>query len=470
MFANKIIAEEEQKKMDHSHDSNSNLLQNLLPFGQGLLKLTQPNSMENSVTRRSSVPADPRSFGQLFNRAISTEQKKPAQVILPLFHGMGPTNQEKFEQNLRAFEAFFPKSRHIKTRKSTGDACKMMNKQFLKRKQTRIFNETSVGVAPVVRYFSERRIKQVPMERNSFLETIHTRIKNPQGIRRINSIYEHIEQEEEEKQYEPEWIEVENAVKKVGPWEVLWIDKVKKFKNHSPYSHFPSYKLRNCIVKGGDDLRQEIVCMQLIYKFTDIFLDAHLDLYLRPYEIIVLNESSGILEFVTNSVSIDGLKKSYENYNNLLDFYKDMFGNQLVQAQQNFVSSLAASSLLTYVLQVKDRHNGNILIDSDGHIVHIDFGFIFCISPGGLNFESSPFKLTAEYIELMEGKESTNYAEFRRLFIEGFLELRKHVDSICSIVEIMSDDSDLPCFQQFSMPVFRDRFKEHLSDEKVQPI
>jgi phosphatidylinositol kinase/protein kinase (PI-3 family) len=126
--------------------------------------------------------------------------------------------------------------------------------------------------------------------------------------------------------------------------------------------------------------------MQLIYKFKEVFLDANLPLYLRPYEIIVLNESSGILEFVTNSISIDGLKKSFENYNNLLDFYKDMFGDKLPDFQTNFVNSLAASSLLTYILQVKDRHNGNILIDSDGHIVHIDFGFIFCISPGGLNF------------------------------------------------------------------------------------
>lgn len=34
------------------------------------------------------------------------------------------------------------------------------------------------------------------------------------------------------------------------------------------------------------------------------------------------------------------------------------------------------------------------MIDSEGHIIHIDFGFILGISPGSINFENAPFKLT----------------------------------------------------------------------------
>jgi phosphatidylinositol kinase/protein kinase (PI-3 family) len=40
------------------------------------------------------------------------------------------------------------------------------------------------------------------------------------------------------------------------------------------------------------------------------------------------------------------------------------------------------------------RHNGNILINKEGNIIHIDFGFIFCMNPGSINFEKAPFKLT----------------------------------------------------------------------------
>ena len=50
-----------------------------------------------------------------------------------------------------------------------------------------------------------------------------------------------------------------------------------------------------------------------------------------------------------------------------------------------------------------DRHNGNILIDEAGRIVHIDFGFFLSNSPGGnANFERAPFKLTREMIDVRD--------------------------------------------------------------------
>lgn len=53
-------------------------------------------------------------------------------------------------------------------------------------------------------------------------------------------------------------------------------------------------------------------------------------------------------------------------------------------------------------MQIKDRHNGNILVDEAGHLVHIDFGFMLSNSPGGVNFEAAPFKLTRELLQVMD--------------------------------------------------------------------
>lgn len=93
----------------------------------------------------------------------------------------------------------------------------------------------------------------------------------------------------------------------------------------------------------------------------------------------------------------------------LNDHFLRAFGNpngfKYRRAQDNFASSLAAYSVICYLLQVKDRHNGNIMIDNEGHVSHIDFGFMLSNSPGSVGFEAAPFKLTYEYIELLGGVE-----------------------------------------------------------------
>lgn len=89
-------------------------------------------------------------------------------------------------------------------------------------------------------------------------------------------------------------------------------------------------------------------------------------------------------------------------------------------------------SVVTYLLQIKDRHNGNILLDRDGHLIHIDFGFMLSNSPGNIGFEAAPFKLPPEYVEILGGVTGAPFLEFRRLFREGFEAARKHCDELIS--------------------------------------
>lgn len=73
------------------------------------------------------------------------------------------------------------------------------------------------------------------------------------------------------------------------------------------------------------------------------------------------------------------------------------------------------------------------------HIPHflIDFFTRPTDSPGfNINFESAPFKLTREYLEVMGGVESEAFKTFQDLFLKGFLVLQKHVDSITSIIQV----------------------------------
>lgn len=83
------------------------------------------------------------------------------------------------------------------------------------------------------------------------------------------------------------------------------------------------------------------------------------------------------------------------------------------------------------------RHNGNILLDSEGHLIHIDFGYILSISPRNLGFETSPFKLTQELIDVMGGIGSDMFEYYKILLLRGLIAARKHHDRIVNIVDIM---------------------------------
>lgn len=118
------------------------------------------------------------------------------------------------------------------------------------------------------------------------------------------------------------------------------------------------------------------------------------------------------------------------------------------KAQDNFCRSLAAYSLVCYILQIKDRHNGNILVDIEGHLMHIDFGFLLSNAPGkGIKFEQAPFKLTEEMVEVLGGIKSNRFKEFRELMRLGFMAIQEHADKIIILVEMMFMGlNDLPCF------------------------
>ncbi|KAK4393784.1 Phosphatidylinositol 4-kinase beta 1, partial [Sesamum angolense] len=249
----------------------------------------------------------------------------------------------------------------------------------------------------------------------------------------------------------------------------LWEVKKERIRKASLYGKLPGWDLRSVIVKSGDDCRQEHLAVQLISHFYDIFQEAGLPLWLRPYEVLVTSSYTALIETIPDTASIHSIKSRFPNISSLRDFFDAKYQENSPSfklAQRNFVESMAGYSLVCYLLQVKDRHNGNLLLDEEGHIIHIDFGFMLSNSPGGVNFESAPFKLTRELLEVMdsdaEGVPSEFFDYFKVLCIQGFLTCRKHAERIILLVEMLQD-SDFPCFKGGPRTIQNLRKRFHLS-------
>lgn len=111
--------------------------------------------------------------------------------------------------------------------------------------------------------------------------------------------------------------------------------------------------------------------MQLIRAFERAFKAESLPLWLNPYQVVPVSERSALIQMVPDAVSIHSIKKKLEPGKTLADHFFTMFpagSRQCEAAQRAFAQSLAAYSIVCYLLQVKDRHNANILMDKNVRI------------------------------------------------------------------------------------------------------
>ncbi|KAG7354265.1 phosphatidylinositol 3- and 4-kinase [Nitzschia inconspicua] len=250
-----------------------------------------------------------------------------------------------------------------------------------------------------------------------------------------------------------------------------WKEKEDRLRATSAFGRNPGWRLLPVLVKPNDDLRQEQLASQLIQRMALILARERVPVWLCPYEILAIEGSGGIIEAIPDTISIASLKKNDPEYSDLKGFFHSYFvdSEMLSDAKANFCESLAAYSIVCFLLQIKDRHNGNILLDNRGHLIHIDFGFFFLSSPGkNTGFESAPFKLTREFVELLDGPDSHLFGVFRTLCYRTFIALRKHCQEVLLTVEMLkTGNEDLGCFRgrpDDAIRELRHRFRLDLND------
>jgi len=245
-----------------------------------------------------------------------------------------------------------------------------------------------------------------------------------------------------------------------------WREVKSQIRESSPYKSLPEWKVQSVIVKTGSDMKQEQLATQILRVIRKIWEAEKTRISIQTYEVVITGRSSGLIETITGARSIHQIKKVMKERGkeqSLALYFDEEWEGGAEDAKEQFFRSLVGCSIVSYILQIKDRHNGNILIDSKGRMVHIDFGFVLGAHPGFYSVESAPFKFSVEYAEVV-GPE--RMGKFREEFLRGFLALRKNMDHIVTLVESISLNNTIPMVTISAAEALRDRFEPGMTEEE----
>jgi phosphatidylinositol 3-kinase len=197
------------------------------------------------------------------------------------------------------------------------------------------------------------------------------------------------------------------------------------------------------IFKTGDDLRQDQLVMQIITLIDTLLLKENLDLKLTPYRILATSPAAGAVQFINPSIALSMISTKYRGSVTayLQQHNPDPSGPLGIRKEtmDTYIKSCAGYCVITYILGVGDRHLDNLLLQPNGRLFHIDFGFI-------LGRDPKPFapliKLAKEMLEGMGGSVNTEqYRQFRQYCFTAYTALRKNSNLILNLFSLMVQSS-----------------------------
>lgn len=205
------------------------------------------------------------------------------------------------------------------------------------------------------------------------------------------------------------------------------------------------------IFKHGDDLRQDMLTLQMIRIMDKLWKDEGYDFRMIPYQCLSTDQNVGLIEVVRNASTIANIQKLHNSSatsafkkGSLFAWIKEHNKTQesLRRAVENFTLSCAGYCVATYVLGVADRHSDNIMIKANGELFHIDYGHILgkFKEKFGIKRERVPFVLTHDFVHVIthgHRRKATAFNRFQEYCERAFLILRRQGSLMISLFAMM---------------------------------
>ena len=125
-------------------------------------------------------------------------------------------------------------------------------------------------------------------------------------------------------------------------------------------NHQPGGDAFGTIFKNGDDLRQDILTLQIIQIMDKIWLENNLDLAMTPYKVLGTNCEQGFVEFVGNTVTlakmqyIDGLMRTFSD-DTVYEFFLKETKKEIQQETGVDLDSIKGTTLNEQQMSAKQK-------------------------------------------------------------------------------------------------------------------
>jgi len=212
------------------------------------------------------------------------------------------------------------------------------------------------------------------------------------------------------------------------------------------------------IMHKTEDVRIDQIIMNVI-KLMGYILSKELgiDLNLVTYNILSLDKDKGIIEMVKNAktiyeISYRGRKETISNY-----ILRKNSKKTVNTVRKQYLTSMAISCVISYVLGLGDRHLDNIMITNDGRMFHIDFGYLFGREPNPL-LPNNKIKITTDMIDTIGGITDKNYRRFTQLVSAIYNCLRKNMNIFLNMLLLLPELTNCQLSRQIIMEEIIQKF------------
>ena len=227
---------------------------------------------------------------------------------------------------------------------------------------------------------------------------------------------------------------------------------------------------------NDQDIRMNLVTMQLFNILNTIWNKNDLRLKMSIYKIMTTSRNKGLIQLIPNSIVFDDIhvKENKSGYKKIhaktfLRKYLTLYsGISQEEFYENFITSNVAYCVANYVLGITQRTKKNLSFKNNGEVFYTQYEHLFNHYSKMYGDRGLPFIFNTTFVDFLKEKEK-QYKTFKELLLNAYVIVRRKNKEIIGLMDILLS-SGLPEISQKSLMYLGETLALNKTEEEAKDI